>query len=369
MYLAFVTQFLILQIMGIDATLKLHWTQRIALVRHSLHAARRTNDFTFFTTLQAHAIIDGTDHVAILHSVLGNDADSVLSTLDNLNAGIAYVHQDAFKAVYDAAKSAMYKADHSVSSRQSLLRVDICQQRDMADHAINKTANSAVQLIHAQPAHCQDAVANAWIMGTTIIADAVCVCLKEMEAIEDNLDDFIRLEYAWNVIQSAVDAAISALRGIFSLMERSNLYSDPSRNHSISSGVSIDGPGSGTRSRQSSTASALSLFKRAFGHTPLGAPNTPKGPRASSLSLPDTSSRGIRMSVSAACPTKMPAHNEYPHTLLTTIPPTPSTTHGTIASTASPFGSKGEYFAFDMEKESAKTSEPGSPSLSELMQV
>lgn len=72
---------------------QLHWTQRIALVRHNLHSARRTNDFTFFKSLQAHALLGGTDHVALLQSSLGDQADTVLSTLDNLNAGIAYVHQ------------------------------------------------------------------------------------------------------------------------------------------------------------------------------------------------------------------------------------------------------------------------------------
>lgn len=79
-------------IMAINTERKLHWTQRIALARHNLHAARRTSDFTFFKTLQAHALIEGTDYVATLNDVLGDDADTVLSTLDNLNAGIAYVH-------------------------------------------------------------------------------------------------------------------------------------------------------------------------------------------------------------------------------------------------------------------------------------
>ncbi|KAF9733429.1 hypothetical protein PMIN01_09112 [Paraphaeosphaeria minitans] len=358
--------------MVIDTTLRLHWTQRIALVRHNLHAARRTNDFTFFKTLQAHAIIDGTDHVAILHSVLGNDADSVLSALDNLNAGIAYVHQDAFKAVYDGAKSTMYKADNSPSSRRSLLRVDICQQRDMADHAIDKTANSAVQLIHAQPVYCQDAVANAWITGTTIIADAVCVCLKEMEAIEDNLDDFIRLEYSWNSIQSSVDAAISALRGIFSLMERSNLSTSSSRNLSVSSAVGSEGGGSNFRSRNSSAASAFGgLIKRAFSqsHNMGPPPPTPsKAGRASSLSIPDANPRTLRLSISGSCPTKMSTYTDHPHTLLTTIPPTPSV-HETPTATASPFSSKGDYFAFDMEKEVDKANKGNSPSPSDLMQI
>lgn len=359
--------------MVVDATFRLHWTQRIALVRHNLHAARRADDFTFFKTLQAHAIINGTDHVAILHSVLGNDADSVLSTLDNLNAGIAYVHQDAFKAVYDNAKSSMYKTDNSPSSRRSLLRVDICQQRDMADHAIDKTANSAVQLIHAQPVHCQDAVANAWITGTTIIADAVCVCLKEMEAIEDNLDDFIRLEYSWNSIQSSVDAAISALRGIFSLMERSSLLSNPARNLSVSSATGSEGGSGSVRSRNSSTASAFGgLIKRAFSHSHGMGPPPPatlKSGRTSSLSIPDSNPRGLRLSISAACPTKMPTYGDHPHTLLTTIPPTPSVHETPGTGTASPFRSKGDYFAFDMEKEVEKASKKGSPSPSDLMQM
>ena len=140
---------------------RLHWEQRVALVRHNLHAARRTNDFTVFKSLQAHALIDGTDHVAILYSSLGDDADSVLSTLDNLNAGIACVHQDAFIAVYDGAKMSMHSSDRSLAGRKLMVRVDMCQQRDMADHAIDKTANSAINFIQTQPPHRQDAVANA----------------------------------------------------------------------------------------------------------------------------------------------------------------------------------------------------------------
>jgi hypothetical protein len=97
--------------MAPEGTHRLHWTQRVALVRHNLHSARGTNDFSFFKSLQAHALIEGTDHVATLYSSLGDNADSVLSTLDNLNAGIAYVHQDAFKAVYDAAKAAMHSTN------------------------------------------------------------------------------------------------------------------------------------------------------------------------------------------------------------------------------------------------------------------
>jgi hypothetical protein len=343
--------------MAIDSHPKLHWTQRVALVRHNLHAARRTSDYTFFKTLQAHALIDGTDHVAILHSTLGNDADQVLSTLDNLNAGIAYVHQDAFKAVYDGAKSTMYKADNTLSSRRSLLRVDISQQRDMADHAIDKTTNSAINLIEAQPSHCQEAIAGAWITGTTIIADAVCVCLKEMEEMEEYMDDYIRLEYSWSTIQSSVDSAISALRGIFNLMAAASNVPMPSRNLSVSSGMSDGGT---FRSRNSSTASALGLIKRAFSHSHMLPPPATKASRTNSLSVPDTSSRGFRLSMSTACPTRMP-YNDQQHTLLTPIPHTPSI-HGTpVHDTLSPFKEKNDYFTFDMEQEIDKANEETSP--------
>ncbi|KAF2640112.1 hypothetical protein P280DRAFT_27674 [Massarina eburnea CBS 473.64] len=358
--------------MGSNATQKLHWTQRVALVRHNLHASRRTNDFTFFKTLQAHALIDGTDHVAILHLVLGNEADQVLSTLDNLNAGIAYVHQDAFKAVYDGAKSTMYKANNSPSSRRSLIRVDICQQRDMADHAIDKTANSAIQLIQSQPVHCQDAIANAWITGTTIIADSVAVCLNEMENIEDSIDDFIRLEYAWNCIQNSVDAAISALRGIFSLMEQPNNPSPPEvlRNHSVSSAVGTDASGT-FRSRTSSTASALGLIKRAFSHSQMQPPPVPKSSPAGSLPLLDTNPRGFRASMSAACPTRLPNYAEHQPTLLTTIPPTPNIYDTSVRDAGiSPFEDNGDYFAFDMEKENNNLKKKApSPSPSDSMQL
>ncbi|KAF2195811.1 hypothetical protein K469DRAFT_682064 [Zopfia rhizophila CBS 207.26] len=88
--------------------------------------------------------------------------------------------------------------------------------------------------------HYQDAVANAWITGTTIIADAVCVCLSQMEEIEEWMDDFIRLECSWSCIQNAVDAAVSALRGIFNLMAGSAGTSGL-RNLSVSSVTPSEG--------------------------------------------------------------------------------------------------------------------------------
>ncbi|KAF2023925.1 hypothetical protein EK21DRAFT_79854 [Setomelanomma holmii] len=348
-----------------DASPKLHWTQRVALVRHNLYAARRTNDFSFFKTLQAHALIEGTDHVALLYSSLGDNADSVLSTLDNLNASIAYVHQDTFKAVYDGAKSAVNTMDDSLASRKSLLRVDICQQRDMADHAIDKTANSAINFIQAQPTESQDAVVNAWITGTTIIADAVSVCINEMTQIEDHLDDFIRLEYSWDCIQSSVDAAISALRGIFSLMAASNTNTNTNfgnnnnnnhsqgffdRNLSVSSASGSDHAGAASnRSRNSSTASAFSFIKRALSHGQIQPPPATEARTGSiAIPVPEANPRGFRASMSAAYPTKMSTFGEHPHTILTTIPPTPATDSDRGGGgLLSPFKDSNDYFAFE----------------------
>lgn len=359
-----------------DGVQKLHWTQRIALVRHNLHAARRTGDFSFFKSLQAHALIEGTDHVALLNQTLGDNADGVLSTLDNLNAGIAYVHQDAFKAIYDNAKNNMHTGEDTLASRKSLLRVDICQQRDMADHAIDKTTNSAINLIQTQPAHCQDAVANAWITGATIMADAVCVCLNEMNTLEDHLDDFISLEYSWNSIQSSVDAAISALRGIFSLMTTASQPAVPSKNRNLSvssAGGQDHGGAASTRSRNSSTASAFSMIKRAFSVSAPSGPPLSKSARSSigstmNLPLPDPNSRGFRASISASCPTKMPNFGDHPHTILTTIPPTPAVIDMGSPDVGNPFKENSDYFAFDIGG-STRKKEPEQGSEGELLHM
>ncbi|KAF2842992.1 hypothetical protein M501DRAFT_1027849 [Patellaria atrata CBS 101060] len=301
---------------------KLHWTQRVALIRHNLHAARRTGNFTFFKTLQAYTFLEGADHVATLNASLGDDADMVLSTLDNLNAGIAYTHQDAFKSVYDSAKAGMM-SDADIESRKGRLRVDISQQRETADHAIDKMANSVVALIEQQPAHCREDIANAWITGATIVVDAVEVCLVHLASIESYMDDFIHLEYAWNTVQSAADAAISALRGVFSLMNSG----------SRSAGSIFDHE----RSRASSIASTPSQIFRRFStvlsHTPSAVPTPqpqtapspgPRPSRANSISsVPSLSA--LRASVSAACPTRIP-HTSVgiTHTQLAPIPPTPA---------------------------------------------
>lgn len=267
---------------------------------------------------------------------------------------------------------------HDKADRRSLLRVDICQQRDMADLAIDKTTNSAVNLIQTQPLPYQDAVANAWITGTTIIADAVCVCLNEMNQVEHNIEDFILLEYSWNLIQSSVDSAISALRGIFSLMAVPNTSNNPFPS-SIGRNMSCSSAGSehnaSNRSRNSSTASAFNFIKRALSHSQ-AQPPLAKNPRTGSMSLsispPEANQRGFRASMSAACPTKMSTFGAHPHTILTTIPPTPAvqdigTSHNANG-LLSPFMQNGDYFPFDMGKQSEKDDKESS-AVDDLMRL
>jgi len=160
-----------------------HWTQRIALIRHSLHAACRGGDFAFFKHLQAQGFIDGTNHVAILSATLGDEADILLAALDDLNAAIAQVHEDAFKNVYDSLKSCL--SDDMVrdeSECRSKIFVDTTMQKQMADLAIDKMINSAIALIRQQPSHGHDVIASVWIEGTAIVADAIEIALRQMDS-------------------------------------------------------------------------------------------------------------------------------------------------------------------------------------------
>lgn len=197
---------------------KLHWTQRVALIRHNLHASSRTGDFTFFKTLQAHRLLEGTDHLAALSAVIGDAADQVLASLDNYNSVMAYVHEDAFKNVYESVKTGVREQAGSYDDRRAIYYVDAAQQKEKAEKAIDKMINSAITIINAQPTNCQEEAANVWIWGTTFVADAMEVCLAQINAIEVCLDDFIRLENSWSVVQSAVGASIGAIKGIFNLM-------------------------------------------------------------------------------------------------------------------------------------------------------
>jgi len=276
---------------------QLHWTQRLALIRHNLHAARRTGDYSFFKTLQAHAFLEGTDYVATLTNALWDESDNVIATLDNLNAGIAYIHQDAFKNVYDSLKSIMANANAADGTGLTeieacaQLRVDVLQQKQAADFAIDRIANSAVALVQLQQPQHQDSVANAWIMGTTIIVDAVKVCLDELDAIERCTHDFIRLEYSWQTVQTSVEAAISALRGIFNLMAPSSTSGDSLQQQQ---------EGELVKSRQGSTASAMSMFRKFSTAVSQSLHIVPTTSSASSTSGPPTPQTPYRHSRSAS---------------------------------------------------------------------
>jgi hypothetical protein len=299
---------------------RLHWMQRIALVRHNLHAASRTSDFTFFKTLQAHAFLEGPDYVAVLTNTLDKDTDTILHTLDDLNAGMAYVHQDAFKAVYDNIRASIAK---ETCARHATTAVDVSQQKQVADFGIDKMANAAIALIDNQHPHCQEAVANVWLIGTTIIADAVQVCVSEMNQLENRMDDFILLEYSWQMVQTAVEASVSALRGVFNLMASSDSGSSIAGGDRSMGGVSNASENGRSGSMSSTTSSLFKRLSTVLSHAPAAPPSSAR----SSFSYNDP--RGLRNSVSSSFPMNMPAptppprSQQFPQRKLSTIPPTP----------------------------------------------
>lgn len=295
----------------------LHWEQRVALVRHNLHAASRTGDFTFFKALQAQGFIEGTNHVSTLSATLGDDADTLLSGLDDLNGTLAYMHQEAFKNVYNSLKT--YLAESPESDRmtgRSKIHVDASMQKQMADHAIDKISSSAIALIKQQQESIQDTAANVWITGNTIIADCMDVCIKQIDILENKMEDFIRLEDSWSTVKASVGGAISALKGVFNLMAVEDCN---------------EGRNSRPGSFSFSGGSVLRRLSNAF-----AASNATPGTRSPSIST--TSSRGsfsftpeyhtpnyIRNSVSTAMPTSLPGPpSNYQHTQLSAIPPTPA---------------------------------------------
>ncbi|KAF2145262.1 uncharacterized protein K452DRAFT_356538 [Aplosporella prunicola CBS 121167] len=244
---------------------KLHWTQRVALIRHNLHAASRTGDFTFFKTLQAHRLLEGTDHMATLTAAIGDAADQVLASLDNYNSVMAYVHEDAFKNVYEGVKAGVRDQVGSFEDRRAIYYVDCAQQKEKAEKAIDKMINSAITMINTQPAYVQEETANIWIWGATFVADAMEVCLSQIDQIECYLDDFIRLENSWAVVQSAVGSSIGAIKGIFNLMAPSQSPELQQRSEQTEGTVRsmlrrmstamTSGMNSATTSRRQSTAS------------------------------------------------------------------------------------------------------------------
>lgn len=301
---------------------QLHWTQRIALVRHNLHSASRSGDFTFFKTLQAYGLLEGMNHVATLSAALGDEADTVLAAMDNLNAGIAYVHQDAFKNVYESLKTAMREDGEEASSNKSKIFVDTTMQKQMADMAIDKMTNSAVALIQHQPEAVQEQTANVWITGATIVADCMEISLKQMEGLEYIMDDFIRLEDSWNAVKGSVVCAITGLRGVFSLMDTAsnNPEKTSPRSQSFASAT-------GGMFRKLSTAfsaasgsqySPPSSRSASIVSAPGGSPS-----RQGSIAPVYRTPNYVRNSISTGCPTRMP-NAQFDHHKLSMIPPTPA---------------------------------------------
>ena len=287
---------------------RLQWTQRVALIRQNLHSASRTRDFTFFKTLQAQAFLEGTDYVATLTAAVGDEADFVVSTIDNMNASIAYCHQDAFKNVYDRAKEIIASEEDPQAKRASI-RVDMSQQKQMAEFAIDKMTNSAISIIEQQPPGSRDAVAHVWITGTTIIADAIEVCLMKIDDVEYAMDDLIGLEDSYNLVKNAVGSGISALKGIFSLMA-----SDPN---------APDKERINPTTASSYTKGILRRFSNAVSIGPNSTTSQHAGPPGL-LNRPVRSPSALRASISLSNPTTMPSNPAAariaPHLTLNVIP-------------------------------------------------
>ncbi|KAJ8607495.1 hypothetical protein MRB53_040267 [Persea americana] len=300
---------------------KLHWTQRIALIRHNLHAASRSGDFTFFKTLQAAGFMEGTNHVSALNALLGDDADTLMTAMDNLNAGLAYAHQDAFKNVYEAVKLALSSdGEDRKSEARCKLFVDTSMQRNIADLAIDKATSSAINLINQQNAEVQEVATNVWVTGITIIADAIEVTLSQLTALEYTIDDFIRMEESWITVKASVIFAITGMKGVFELMDPmqpSSTKVSPRNSSIASAGASVF--------RRLSNAFAPSLpSSRTSSVASVGAPpmSGPFGNAAPTLGAPVYRTPNFRSGGGKSAPFATQGAQGWQHKL-DTIPPTP----------------------------------------------
>lgn len=310
------------------AVKRLSWTQRVALIRHNLHTASRSGDYTFFRTFQACALLDGTNHVATLIAAMGDEADTILAAFDDLNTGIAYIHQDAFKRVYDNLKSQIRDGDPKVARSQ--FHVDVAMQKKVLDGAIDKVVGSAIALLNQQPENVQDTAANVWVSGAILVADAMEICNQELDRLEDKLDDFIRLEEAWTNVKGATVFAIMGLKGVFSFLETANANSasdgDSTRSASITSAgsamfrrLSNAFTASAPQTRSPSVSSGLSSSGQ----------NDAAFNRNGSISSISSSSiyrtpNYVRSHIGNTCPMSMPASTNFTRHSLDTIPPTPA---------------------------------------------
>lgn len=308
---------------------QLNWNQRVALVRHNLHAASRSGNFHFFKTLQANSFTEGTNHVASLTEQLGDEADVVLASMDNLNAGLAYLHQDAFNIVYENLKNNK-REEEDKEADKSKLYVDITMQKNMADGAIDKITTSALALIQQLPPQSQEAAAAVWITGVTIIANCMEVCLKELNEAEGKMNDFIRLEESWNVVKASVVSSVTAVKGVFRLMDPNITPTDQQQKHIRSASIASTGHSMLRRLSNAFAAGPATTSNSSRSSSVASTSALPNGTHARNSSV---SSMGpvyrtpnyVRNSVSNGCPTSLPSGIEFEKHKLSLIPPTPCT--------------------------------------------
>lgn len=279
-------------------------------------------------------MLEGTNHVAVLSAEMGDDVDLLLAAMDNLNAGLAYVHQDAFQKVYDSLKFSMKEegdGEATFESKKAKLYVDITMQRNIADLAIDKMTNSAVALIHNQSESFQESAANVWITGAIIIADCIEITLKEMQSLDTKITDFIRIEESWNTVKASIVAAVTGLKGVFWLMDTS---------HPTSTTDAKPSPAQRSASFASAGAGMIRRLSTAF------APSAPSSNNSRSSSIASQAAMNlqahrtnsfstgtttpvyrtpnyVRNSISNGCPTSLPSNYEAFRRNLSMIPPTP----------------------------------------------
>ena len=94
------------------------------------------------------------------------------------------------------------------------------------------------------------------------------ICIKQIDMLENNMNDFIRLEDSWDMVKTSVGCTILALKGVFNLMsvEECNEIRRPS---SVFAGgnllrrlSSAFAGSSSTSSRQSSVSAPLASARR-----------------------------------------------------------------------------------------------------------
>lgn len=277
--------------------------------------------------------MDGSNHVAMMSAALGDDADVVIAAMDNLNAGLAFVHQDAFKNVYDSLKEKRRDSDRQDDTAK--LYVDIAMQKNMADMAIDKMSSSALTLINEQDASIQEDAANAWLTGVTIVADAMEVSLKKLDELDSELVDFVRLEASWNVVKASVMSAITGLKGVYRLMDQTDLLYTTKAVRRSSSIADATGQ------MWSASGSVFRRLSNAFVANPAGpADNSSRTSSISSAEIaPSIHGRSpsvnsfakafrtpnyMRNSITGGCPTTLPSGDNLPGHKLSPIPPTPA---------------------------------------------